>query len=411
MTADAGKGQVAPRPAFLRGYGRDFWLLFAATAAFNSAVNMFVLFPLFIVELGGRARMIGILAAFGSLASLASRPLVGKVIDGMGRRWAAVRFALIEGVAILLYAPIGRLGWPIFAVKALHGLADGSSRVALFAMVFPILPADRGGEGMAIFSLCGIGTSAFAPVLGELIIRYLGFTAYFCTGTLLCCVCAIVVRLVAENGRASAEGGRRAAALPVSARTPRYVELFLDPVLIPLWVVTFFFTIAIAVRVNFVAPFAYHEGVKNVGFYFSVYAIFAILIRLLGGRWIDRLGLARTLAPSLAVLGVGVGLLVGTGWRGVLTLAAAIGGLGHGYTYPALSALLIRRTEEGAMGRVSNIYTTVSDLAALSGPVLFGLFAQRWGYGPMFVAAGAATFGAAVYFFAVQPDFSGRLAP
>jgi hypothetical protein len=59
-------------------YGRAFWLVFAASFALNMVANLFVLFPLWVVELGGNAGVIGAIVGTGSLAALAARPGVGR---------------------------------------------------------------------------------------------------------------------------------------------------------------------------------------------------------------------------------------------------------------------------------------------------------------------------------------------
>jgi len=69
-----------------RGYGRDFWAVFAANFALNGAANMLVIFPLFVVRLGGGAAMIGAIAAFGSAMALVVRPALPRVIERIGRR-------------------------------------------------------------------------------------------------------------------------------------------------------------------------------------------------------------------------------------------------------------------------------------------------------------------------------------
>src|SRR6266478_2398722 len=187
--------------------------------------------------------------------------------------------------------------------------------------------------------------------------------------------------------------------LAAHRRSATRSELSFDPALLTFWIVTLLFGMAITSRVSFIAPFAYAQGVRNVGWYFMIYAVFAVIVRA-SGRTMDRVGIERTLAPSLALLGIGLGLLAFTGHAGILYLAAALGGLGHGFAYPALSTLVIKQTRAGAMGRASTIYTSVWDLSSMAGPYLFGVTAHYLGYGPMFIMAGGLSLAAAIYFVA-----------
>jgi len=396
--AKRGVALSAPAPIAPRdGYQRDFWLVFAASAALSLATNLFVFFPVFIVRLGGGAAIIGALAGVGSLAALGVRPGVGALIDWRGRRWTALWSVLLEAVAIALYVPVHALGWPIYAVRLLHGAVDGTARVALFAMVFDILPQGRRGEGMALFSLCGIGPAAFGPLVGEALMKRFGFALFFYAASALCLGAAAAIAMLNDDrpfGVAQqCEGGERTG----------YRALLLDPDLLPLWLVAFTFSIAISPRNNFVAPFAYQRGIAHVGWYFAVYSAIAVAVRLLGGRLMDRVGVERIVPPSLGLLAFGIALLALTGRGGALLGAAVLGGLGHAYTYPALSALVIAHTPPAAFGRSSTIYTSLFDFAAMVAPYLLGLVATRWGYGPMFVVAGlAGALGAAYCMAAVR---------
>ncbi len=376
-------------------YSRDFWLVFAATFALNTVGNLFVLYPLWVVELGGGAGAIGAVIGTGSLAAPAVRPWVGALIDRRGRRWTALSFLWLDALAIALYLPIRALGSTLFAVRAIHGAIEGTARVALFAMVYEILPQGAQGRGMATFSLCGMIPAAFAPLFGEALIKRSGFTAFF----------LLSIALVAAGGftALALRDDSSAGAAHSAASGTRYAALLRDRRMLPLWTVTLLFALAISSRLSFVAPYAYQCGVARAGWYFAIYSLAAIAVRIGSGRIIDRFGLEATLAPALVILGIGLALIAGAGLPGALDAAAVVGGLGHGYFYPAVSALVIARTSAGAMGRSSSIYTSLYDIGAMAGPYLLGGVAVTAGYGIMFLISGAIAIVGAAYFVAVEP--------
>ncbi len=380
-------------------YGRAFWLLFAATCALNSIFNLFVLFPLWVVKLGGGAGAIGAIVGTGSLAALAARPGVGGLIDRYGRGSTAFSFITLDALAIALYLPVHSLGVPIYVVRALHGAIEGTARVALFAMVYEMLPAGREGEAMATFSLSGMLPAALAPILGELIIRRAGFGVFFALSVLLAIAGAAAAYAI-PNDRTQLRHTRVTLAEPPAAT--KYGHLLCDPGLVPLWIVTLLFALALSSRLSFVAPFAYEQGVRRVGVYFAIYSVVAVIVRVGGGRIMDHLGVGTVLAPSLTVLAIGIALIAGTGHFPMLDLAAIVGGIGHGYAYPALSALVIARTHQGAIGRSSSIYTSLYDFGSMAGPYALGIMAASAGYGWMFVIAGAFALLAGVYFVAAE---------
>jgi predicted MFS family arabinose efflux permease len=381
---------AASAPASL--YSRDFWLVFAATFALNVGLNFFVLFPVFIVRMGGHAASIGTIVASGGFAALVARPGASYAVDRRGRRWTALYFMVLNALAIFAYIPVRSLGWPIYAVTALNGVTNGTARVALFAMVYPLLPRGREGQAMAVMSLSGQGPASFGALLGEAIMRRFGFSALFAAAAALYLIAAIAVSMASKDSPV----GPHAPAAARGADNGGYAALLLNRSLLPLWIATFCFGFAISSRMSFVAPFAYRRGITSVGLYFSLYGVVAVVMRL-SGPLMDRLGLDRMLAPTFAVMGAGIALIASIGHFGMLEIAALIGGLGHGFAYPVLSALVIRDTPEGHGSRVSSIYTSMWDVSTMIGPFTLGIIARYAGYAPMFVIAGAVAIGAAVY--------------
>ncbi len=403
--------QRAPRA----GYRLNFWLVFTATSAIGVAANLFVFFPVYIVKLGGDAAAIGAIVAVGALAALAARPGFVPLTDRRGRRTTALWSLVLEALAIVLYIPVHSLGWPIYAVRVMQGAVDGTARVALFALVFDILPEGRRGEAMALFSLSGQGPAAVGPLIGEALLKYFGFDVLFCVAAMLCLVAAAATAMLPDDhpndhalhshppaDHISDERSPGASTQRFgSADTVGYRALIFDRNLMPLWVVAFAFTFTISSRLSFVAPFAYHKGITQVGWYFALYSGIAVALRLFGGNVLDRLGVERILGPAMGLLGIGVAILALTGTSGALLGAAVLGGVGHSYAYPALSAMIIAHTPAGAFGRSSVVYTSVFDSASMLAPYLLGIIASLWGYAPMFVIAGLVSVCAAVYFDAL----------
>ncbi|MGH7931592.1 MAG: MFS transporter, partial [Candidatus Binataceae bacterium] len=234
-------------------YGREFWLIFAVTFVLNLVMNLLVLYPLYIVKLGGGASSIGAIIGTGSLAALLSRPGASSAITRCGRRWTAAWGLLLNGVAMMLLIPLKSIGWAIYAVTAIAGVANGAARVALFAMVFDILPAGRQGETMSIFSLSGMGPATFAALAGEAILKLWGFTAFFAIAAALSVVSAATVMMVRDDR--PARQSRAAQATATVDSVAGYPALLADPALLLFWIVTLLFGLALSTRNSFVAPF------------------------------------------------------------------------------------------------------------------------------------------------------------
>lgn len=382
-----------PQPSV---YTRNFWLVFAAHFAANMAANLFVMLPLLVMRLGGGPAMIGTVIAAGGVAALAVRPLNGSAIDRFGCKWIAVRFLVLDALATALYIPLGSLGWPLFAVRAIHGAIDGTARVALFGMVYELLPAGRRGEAMATFTLCSMVPAAIAPLMGEEIVRALGFQVFFTLAAALCVIAAAIASQAPPDRVAPAHSHSRAGQIG-------FLSMLGDRALMPLWAITLLWSIALAAR-SFVVPFAYQAGIARVGWYFMGYCGVAVVLRVFSASFLDRVGLNRVIAPTLAMCAAGLALLAFTGRFGALEIAAVIGGAGHGYFYPALCALVIGHTRPERMGRSSAVFNSLLDFGAMAGPYAFGLVASAAGYAPMFLIAAGIALAAAGYYVAGESE-------
>lgn len=406
MSAGTVEGDPHPhamRPRLL-GYGRSFWLVFWATFALNSSSNLFVLYPLQLVGFGASAEIIGVIIGTWSLASLAARPAVSPLIERFGRRRTAIWALIGVTIALAMYLPINSLGASIYVVRAIHGAIGGTARVALFAMVFDLLPEDREGEAMSVFSTCGIGSAVLAPPLAEWLIHVSGFSAFFIAALAMNALGAVFTWMAPDILRPQSARSTAVAADPA----PTYRELMGDARLLPVWIGTLAFALSISSRMSFVAPFATERGVAQIAWYFTVYSLIALIARLGGGWLMDRVGIERILVPAMVVLGVGMALIAGTGHFAMLYQGAILGGLGHAFTYPALSAMVIGRTPDDAIGQSSAIYQSIYDIGAMAGPYALGVIATFFGYGPMFVISGLLAFAGAAYFAASEPMWRAR---
>ncbi len=266
-------------------------------------------------------------------------------------------------------------------------------------MVYEILPEGRRGEAMAIFSLCGQIPAGIAPLAGEEIIRWSGFGGFFIFTALLCVIAAVFVSVLPTDRPLRATDAITSP--PVLG--PAYRALLSNRELALLWIVTLLFALGISARLSFITPFAYERHIPRIGIYFLIYSTIAVLLRIFGARIIDRVGLSRMLVPSMLTLAAGLALIAMLGMPGMIELAALLGGIGHGYLYPALSALVIERTPLDAMGRASSIDTSLYDFGYMAGPYLLGAIATGFGYPAMFTIAGAMLLVGAILYLLFEP--------
>jgi MFS family permease len=142
-------------------------------------------------------------------------------------------------------------------------------------------------------------------------------------------------------------------------------------------------------------------GIGSVGLFFSAYSGAGVLLRLLFGWVPERVGPKRALYPALALLATGFLLLAAAPSATAIAVAGTFCGLGHGFTFPILSGLVVDRARTAERGAATSIFTALFDAGALVGGPLLGAIIRDVGYDAMFLcAAGLVTVGGVAFLFA-----------
>jgi len=106
-----------------RVYTKPFVLTTLAFFCFFTHINAYNLLPLYLQTLGARSGEIGTIMAMFSVAAILAQTVTGRLVD-RGWRKACLLFvaALLTGVA-LAFGLTAELGWPLYALRFLQGLA------------------------------------------------------------------------------------------------------------------------------------------------------------------------------------------------------------------------------------------------------------------------------------------------
>ncbi|MGH9591723.1 MAG: MFS transporter, partial [Bryobacteraceae bacterium] len=268
------------------------------------ATSFYILFPLFIREIGGSELTIGVYAGLVGTAAVAARFPVGRFLDSHGRRWVLATAGVLNVVAWLGFRSFHAIGVQSAMLVMLYGAASGSLFATYFTYASDIIPASRRSEGFGLFGIWGMLPNGLAPKLGEWILGRSGFDTYFLVAASFAAVSLGLSLLLPET----AEGHvvRISGVPPVVLRQPFPVRR-----LLPLLAVAFAFATGIESLFVFLAPFAYAIGRGSIGNFFLRYSLSAVLVRIVAGRLPDRVGLLRVLLPALFAYAVGLMLIPG----------------------------------------------------------------------------------------------------
>ncbi|MBK6921827.1 MAG: MFS transporter [Deltaproteobacteria bacterium] len=382
-------------PAFVLGFAANF----AHSLAFHSYVHL----PGHLQALGASELDIGVIVATMAIAAIGARPFIGALMDERGRRGVARVGSIVNVLTCAAYLGIHSIGPALFALRVLHGIAEAMLFSVLFTIAADVVPAARRTEGIALFGISGMIPLSLAGWLGDALLEVADYDALF-FATLVAAGVGTVACFALPDSRPPRH--------PSDAPARPFLRAVFAAPLRPLWLVGFGFALAVASYFAFLKTFVGARGVGSVGAFFGAYTVAAIVLRLGFGRLPDRFGARPTLLPALACTAIAVALLAEADSNLDVVLAGVFGGIGHGYAFPILSAMVVDRALPAERGAALSTFTALFDLGLVVGGPLFGLVLELSDYRVMYWLAGALTVAAMIGFVLWdRPSASGRDQP
>jgi MFS family permease len=344
---------------------------------FGSFYLLLPTLPQYVASLGGTTSQIGLVIGVFTLVSVAIRPSFGKLVDSYGRK----KFMIFgAGLFALLFAFYGQIHGivPLCFLRAAHGVAHGSFMAAAYAYVADLAPLDRRGEVMGIYGVSNVVAMALFPAVGSAIIASTAnYSTLFILSTLLAAAAFLSVCFVDEISLQGRKTGEVSIMAAVRQR----------PVLIASLTLFSAATLYGSV-VTFLPVYAPSRGLRNVGIFFTTFAVFTLVSRLIAGRLSDRFGRRRVILPFLVVVAIAAFMLPFLRDVYLLVLIGGCFGLGFGAFMPALNAFVVDETKPHQRASALAFFTAFMDLGITTGALVLGVIGGHWGYETMYFLGG-----------------------
>ena len=362
--------------------GHPFQALWTASLLFYLSFQLLVpVVPLYAVGLGAGEAQIGLVTGLFAASAMLLRPVVGQLIDRLGRRPLILLGSAIFIVAPLGYAAVGGLA-ALLALRVLHGSGMGAGQTATGVAAADLAPIDRRGEAMGVFGLASTFGIMVGPYAGIELYHRLGSTAAFAAAAALAAASLAVAATLPETRPPSASAARPRGMFSAAALRPSALYL------------AFYF--GYGGVASFLPLFAERERLGNPGLFYTLFALAGLAVRPGAGRLADRLGRRVVILPALVLTGLALAVLGAARspvWFGV---AAVVYGVGFGAGTPALMAMTTDRVPVEERGRAMGTLYTALELGIFAGALLLGLYAGRFGYRAMWWVAALVAWLAAV---------------
>jgi len=277
----------------------------------------------------------------------------------------------------------------VLAVCVVRGAGLAILVVGAVALVADLAPASRRGEALGVYGVA-VGVPAVIGLpLGVYLTHVVGFGALFVLAAVaslvgLVALVGLPARVAVEEQHVKVLGGVRRSGL-------------LMPTLVFAAV-----TVAAGISVTFL-PLSVASGKQSmVATALLLQAIAAPAARWLAGRYADRVGPAKLLAPALGFAVIGAGALVFLPSAAAILIGSTCFGIGFGAAQNLTLALMYNRVDRSRYGQVSALWNLAYDGGWGLGALVFGAIVSGTGYPVAFALT------AAVVALAVVPALRAR---
>jgi MFS family permease len=313
----------------LKRYSKDFWLLSASMFFFMLSFNL-ILPEMngFISGLGGSEVKGSIIFLF-SVAAGVSRPFAGRLADLIGRKRSVFIGLGIAIAASISYAWVGALSI-FFVLRFAHGLSAGFAPTGATALLTDILPPGRKGAAMGLwgtFISLGIGVG---QALGSYIFERSNFDTLFMTSAAFGILALLLLSPIKET-------------LP-EQQAFQWRQLLIkwedvvEPSVKPAALIMLLTAISSGLIFVLTPDYSTYLGIANKGYFFGIYVLSTIGIRLVFSSLSDRIGRRETMVIGCSLLVLSMVLLGYADDVWSYSFAAVIFGLATGISSPTLFA-------------------------------------------------------------------------
>ena len=283
----------------------------------------------------------GLIITLFTISAAISRPFSGKLSDTIGRK-KVIYLGIICSFIVMLIYPFSYSVLFFLILRFLHGFSAGFAPTGATALLTDLIPEKSRGHAMGIwgtFISLGIGVG---QTLGSWIYLSFGFTILFLFGALFSLIAFILVFWIKETLVNQQKFNFKL--LRISWKD------VIEPNVLPAAFVMLLSAMCSGMIFVLTPDLSTYLGISNKGFFFGIYVIATILIRLLTSSLSDRIGREKTLLIGCFILVISM-LLVGTSNSIVSYIfAAIIFGIATGITSPTMFAWTADLSHEDRRG-------------------------------------------------------------
>lgn len=351
-----------------------------SVARFGDAVGnsiLFVVIPLYVAKLQSplfnlpETVLVGLLISVYGLVTSIMQPVMGGVVDRIGRRKLIIQLGLgLMAVSTLAFIGATRYS-QLIAVRGLQGIGVAMTIPASLALMTSGTEKSTRGGSMGIYSTMRMAGFAIGPLIGGYLIDHVGFNAAFIAGA-----AAIVLGLVAVQVWVH-DQAPRPAQQPDGQRFKLFDRKLFTAGIVGLGFATFVMAGAFSMMTALENQFNERLQLTTLAFSiaFSALMVSRLIFQIPLGRLSDRIGRKPLILAGLILMTPATMLLGVVVTGGQLTGLRLFQGLASAAIAAPAFALAADLAIAGGEGRQLSIVTMGFGLGIAVGPLIAGVLA------------------------------------
>ncbi|MDR1855739.1 MAG: MFS transporter [Desulfovibrio sp.] len=368
---------------------RDFMFLFIVAMFSNSNVAVFYCFEQWLESVAIAPGWRGMLISSMFLMVLLGRPLASMAFLNRGRLPASMLSTLTLVLVMLCYLWVEgeHLMWWVLLLRLLQGAAIAVQSSCIVAVLVNCIPPGQSARGFALFSLTFLLPFSIIPALSEqVLLPFLQDEAMLFASTSVLMVISVLLLIPLAPRLRSPDAGMGGETREGGMTIGAVWRGLMHSGLACVYVACFTFSCMTQFAIFFIKGLGRLTGAQPAWF-FTIYTLTVIFVRLLGSNRLDALPHHRIIAIScVGLCCVMLGLAYGPGWS---FIPCTLGyGVGLGLLYPMLASVVYDRSTPANRSFNSNIMMSAFDAAGMMAPLVGGVVVHLgWGYRGVFVVS------------------------
>ena len=376
---------------------RSFLLSFLSFFFLWVSFDLFILFPLYVLRVGGDSVDIGIQTAIFFFPSVVIRPVAGWLTDRIGRLkvlWFGTFLMVVSAFAFLfLKGSYREIQWQMAAILFTRGLGFAAFYTAFFTYVVDLTTFENRARILGLFGVSGLVGHGIAPKVGEIVLHSFDFDGFFAFSGVLSLISLTIAAFLKEE---------RTSNLPAGSGIRMFKEVTITK---KNWMIlpgAFTFGYVLASFNTFGAPYFEQSGKASVGYFFLAYGLTAGFVRIFLGGIADRVERWRLVTFFFILQAAGIGFIVFEPVQKFYLIGAVLAGGAHAFLFPAMAAMAVDAHPQELRGVVTSIFTAAIELGFSLGSYILGVIVAIEGYRFMFASCSAFAVAFAAYAMIMQ---------